>query len=460
MERLFGTDGIRAIAGQAPLDHPTICCLGKALVSLLKEKGLEPRVLVGQDTRESGKWIEKALFQGIQEAQGEAVSAGVIPTSAVSFLTKTHGFSSGIVISASHNPYEDNGIKIFSSQGIKIPDSWERQIEELISKGPENVSRKKIDIFSQDTLGQDYTKFLKERFSHIHFSRKMKVVLDCSNGASSSFAPQVFSDLGVETITLNNAPNGKNINAGCGSLYPQNLAREVVDNRADLGIAYDGDADRAIWVDEKGRILNGDHTLYVLSRYMKAEGFLKSDTVVATTMSNIGLEKALEENGLKLDRAQVGDKYVLEHMMRLNTNLGGEQSGHTIFLDDCPTGDGILTSLKMLEAMASQDLPLSKLVEDFKEFPQLLVNVKVSRKVEFNRFPEIENTMKEIETSLGDSGRINVRYSGTEPVVRIMIEGRDNSEIEGYSNQMAGIIQKHLGKKEKKGPGPFFWRKK
>ena len=460
MERLFGTDGIRAIAGQAPLDHPTICCLGEALVSLLKEKNLEPRVLVGQDTRESGKWIEEALFQGIQEAQGEAVSAGVIPTSAVSFLTKTHGFSSGIVISASHNPYEDNGIKIFSSQGIKIPDSWERQIEELISKGPENVSRKKIDISSQDTLGQDYTKFLKERFSHIHFSRKMKVVLDCSNGASSSFAPQVFSDLGVEAIALNNAPNGKNINADCGSLYPQNLAREVVDNRADLGIAYDGDADRATWVDEKGRILNGDHTLYVLSRYMKAKGLLKSDTVVATTMSNIGLEKALEDNGLKLDRAQVGDKYVLEHMMRLNANLGGEQSGHTIFLDDCPTGDGILTSLKMLEAMATQDLPLSKLVEDFKEFPQLLVNVKVSRKVEFNQFPEIENTMREIETSLGDSGRINVRYSGTEPVVRIMIEGRDNSEIEGYSNQMAGIIQKHLGKKEKKGPGPFFRRKK
>jgi phosphoglucosamine mutase len=403
-------------------------------------------VLIGRDTRESGKWIEEALAQGIQEAQGEAVSAGIIPTSAVSFLTKTHGFSSGIVISASHNPYEDNGIKIFSSRGIKIPDSWERQIEELINKGPKSLSRKKTDISSQDTLGQDYTKFLEELFSDIHFSRKMKVVLDCSNGASSSFAPQIFSDLGVDAISLNNAPNGKNINAACGSLYPQHLAREVVDKRADLGIAYDGDADRAIWVDEKGRILNGDHTLYVLSLYMKARGLLRSETVVATTMSNIGLEKALEENGLKLDRAQVGDKYVLEHMMRVNANLGGEQSGHTIFLDDCPTGDGILTSLKMIEAMAEQDLPLTKLVEDFKEFPQLLVNVRVSRKVKFSQFPEITETVKEIETSLGDSGRINVRYSGTEPVARIMIEGRDQTEIEGYSERMAKIIQKYLGK--------------
>ncbi len=445
MKKLFGTDGIRAVAGQAPLDRPTICCLGESLVSLLREKGFEPRVLVGRDTRESGEWIEEALLQGIQEAKGEAVSAGVIPTSAISFLTKTRGFSSGVVISASHNPYEDNGIKIFSSRGIKIPDSWERQIEELIDRGPKSVSRKKTNISSQDTLGRDYTKFLEERFSDIHFSKKMKVVLDCSNGASSSYAPQIFSDLGVEAIALNNTPNGKNINAECGSLYPQHLAREVIDNKADLGVAYDGDADRAIWVDEKGRILNGDHTLYVLSLHMQAKGLLKSDTVVATTMSNIGLEKALEENGLKLDRAPVGDKYVLEHMMRLNANLGGEQSGHTIFLDDCPTGDGILTSLKMLEAMAEQDLPLTKLVEGFKEFPQLLVNVRVSRKVEFSQFPEIQKAMKEIETSLGDSGRINVRYSGTEPVARIMIEGRDQTEIEGYTERMAEIIQKHLG---------------
>jgi phosphoglucosamine mutase len=288
--------------------------------------------------------------------------------------------------------------------------------------------------------------FLKNLFSHVRFQNKIKVVLDCSNGASSSFAPKVFSDLGVETIALNDAPDGKNINTNCGSLYPQTLAQQVVENKADFGVAYDGDADRAIWVDEKGRVLNGDHTLFVLSRYMKEKGLLKSDTVVATTMSNIGLEKALEDIGLKLFRTQVGDKYVLEQMLKLKANLGGEQSGHTIFLDDCPTGDGMLTSLKMLEVMATRDIPLSKLVENFEEFPQLLVNVRVSKKVEFSRFPEITNTMKEIEASLGDYGRINVRYSGTEPVVRIMAEGQDEAEIERYARQMADAIHKYLGK--------------
>ena len=446
MEKLFGTDGIRAVAGQPPLDYSTIFCLGKSLIIHLKEEGLKPLIIIGRDTRESGEWIEEALFQGINDAQGEAASTGVIPTSAISFLTRKHGFSAGIVISASHNPYEDNGIKIFSSQGIKIPDSWEEKIEEAIRADRENVNREKREIFPQKTYGQDYMGFLKDRFSHVSFRNKIKVVLDCSNGASSSFAPKVFSDLGIETIALNDTPDGKNINVDCGSLYPQTLAQKVVENKADFGVAYDGDADRAIWVDEKGRILNGDHTLFVLSGYMKGKGLLKSDTVVATTMSNIGLERALEAIGLKLFRTQVGDKYVLEQMMKLNANLGGEQSGHTIFLDDCSTGDGMLTSLKMFEAMAAQDLPLSKLVENFKEFPQLLVNVRISMKEEFSRFPEITNTKKEIEASLGESGRINVRYSGTEPVVRIMIEGQDKAEIEGYARQMADAIHKNLGK--------------
>ncbi len=446
MEKLFGTDGIRAIAGQPPLDYSTIFCLGKSLIIHLKEEGLKPRVIIGRDTRESGEWIEEALFQGIRDVQGEAASSGVIPTSGISFLTKKHGFSAGIVISASHNPYEDNGIKIFSSQGIKIPDSWEEKIEEAIREGTENISREKTNISPQKTYSQDYMGFLKDRFSHVSFKNKIKVVLDCSNGASSSFAPKVFSDLGVETIALNDTPDGKNINTNCGSLYPQALAQNVVENKADFGVAYDGDADRAIWVDEKGRILNGDHTLFVLSRYMKEKGLLKSDTVVATTMSNIGLEKALEVIGLKLFRTQVGDKYVLEQMMKMNANLGGEQSGHTIFLDDCSTGDGMLTSLKMLEVLAVHDLPLSRMVEDFKEFPQLLLNVKVSKRVEFSQFKDISNTMKDIESSLGDSGRLNVRYSGTEPLVRIMVEGQDHDEIESYARQMADVIQRHLGK--------------
>jgi len=445
MDRLFGTDGIRAVAGAPPLDYSTICHIGTALVSLLGEEGLEPRVLIGRDTRESGGWIEEALFQGITRRGGKAVSSGIIPTSAISYLTKKHGFSAGIVISASHNPFQDNGIKIFSTRGMKIPDAWERKIEKAIKKDLDEISREKVSISPQKSFTQDYVKFLKDRFSHVAFKRKIKVVLDCSNGASSFIAPRVFSDLGVEVIALNNSPDGKNINAVCGSLYPQTLAREVAANRADMGIAYDGDADRAIWVDEKGRILNGDHTLFVLSRYMKDKGLLKSDNVVATTMSNIGLEKALKELGLKLLRTQVGDKYVLEHMMKSKANLGGEQSGHTIFLDDCPTGDGILTSLKMLEVMASQDSPLSVLIRDFKEFPQTLVNVSVAKKVEFSQFPEIMNTITKIEDSLGKSGRLNVRYSGTEPLARIMIEGDDSGKINDYARQVADVIRKYLG---------------
>lgn len=445
MEKLFGTDGIRAVAGQSPLDYSSVYALGKALISLLEKEDLKPRVIIGRDTRESGEWLEQALFQGINEGQGEAVSVGIIPTSAVSFLAKKYSFSAGIVISASHNSYQDNGIKIFSSQGMKISDAWESKLEKAIIEAPSNVKRENTRITPQSSLGQDYVDFLKSRFSHVNLKRKIKVVLDCSNGASSLFASQVFLGLGSEVIAMGNTPDGKNINANCGSLYPQNLARKVVESKADIGVAYDGDADRAIWVDEKGRILNGDHTLFVLSRFMKEKGRLKSDYVIATTMSNMGLEKALEKLDLKLLRTQVGDKYVLEEMMKLKANLGGEQSGHTIFLDDCPTGDGILTSLKMLEVMAAYNLPLSKLVEDLEEYPQILLNVPVRKKTDFDQFPEIIDTKEEIEKRLGDSGRLNVRYSGTEPVARVMIEGQDKGEIEDYASQIASVISKYLG---------------
>ncbi len=445
MEKLFGTDGIRAVAGQPPLDYSSVYTLGKALVFLLKEEELEPRIIIGRDTRESGEWLEQALFQGINAGEGEPVAAGIIPTSAVSFLTKKHAFAAGIVISASHNSYQDNGIKIFSSQGIKISDAWEQKLEMAIKEAPSNVKREHIRITPQPSLEQDYKDFLKSLFSHVNLKRKIKIVIDCSNGASSFIASKVFSDLGFEVIAIGNAPDGKNINDNCGSLYPQNLARKVVETKADIGVAYDGDADRAIWVDEKGRILNGDHTLFVLSRFMKEKGRLKSDYLIATTMSNMGLEKAVEKLDLKLLRTQVGDKYVLEEMMKLKANLGGEQSGHTIFLDDCPTGDGILTSLKMLEAMAEYNLPLSKLAEDMEEYPQILLNVPVGKKIDFDQFPEIINAKEEIEKRLGDSGRLNVRYSGTEPFARVMIEGQDKGKIEDYARQMADVISKHLG---------------
>ncbi len=446
MEKLFGTDGLRAVAGQFPLDYPSTFTLGKSLISLLQEEGLEPKVIIGRDTRESGEWIEKALFLGIKNAKGEALSAGIIPTSALSFLTKKYHFSAGIVISASHNPYQDNGIKIFSSQGLKISEEWEERLEKAILSTPKKIKRKKIQIDHELSFSEIYMDFLKSKFSNVRLVKKIKIVLDCSNGASSVIAPQVFKDLGFEVEVQSNSPNGKNINDRCGSLYPQSLARKVVESRADIGIAYDGDADRAIWVDERGNILNGDHTLFVQSRFMKEKGCLRKNTVVATTMSNLGLEKALQKMGIELVRTQVGDKYVLEKMIEINSNLGGEQSGHTIFLDDCPTGDGILTSLKMLEVMTACNEPLSFLVRDFKEFPQVFVNVPVARKIDFSEFPEILKAVEEITNRLRGEGRLNLRYSGTEPLARVMIEGKDISEIESYARRLSEVIAHCLGK--------------
>lgn len=446
MEKLFGTDGIRAIAGEFPLDYSSVYTLGKALVNLFEEERLPPKVIIGRDTRESGLWLEQAITQGIIEGQGTALSAGIIPTSAISFLTKKHAFSAGIVISASHNPYQDNGIKIFSSQGMKISSEWEEKLERAIREETREVRKESIAAAPSPSFGEEYMDFLKSRFSLARLLRKIKIVVDCANGASSFFAPEVFKNLGFDVLTLGDSPDGKNINAECGSLYPQSLAEKVIENGADLGIAYDGDADRAIWADKKGRILNGDHTLFVLSQYMKEKELLKSDCVVATTMSNLGLEKALDKLGLRLHRTEVGDKYVLEQMLKLKANLGGEQSGHTIFLDDCPTGDGILTSLKMLEVMVARQSSLSELVKNFEEYPQILVNVRVNRKEDFNQFPEIANTIKEIENDMGDSGRLHLRYSGTEPVARIMIEGEEREKIENHAQKMARLIEQYMGK--------------
>jgi len=445
MEKLFGTDGLRAIAGQFPLDYESVYVLGQTLIELLQHHGFPTQVIIGRDTRESGVWLEQALVQGIQEKRGEAFLTGIIPTSAISFLTKKYSFSAGIVISASHNPYQDNGIKIFSSQGTKISEDWENQLEKAIKAKRKSINRKNLSLSPMDSFGDDYLKFLKSKFQAPAHFPKFKIALDCSNGASTFFAPKVFKDLGFVVITIGCYPNGKNINDGCGSLHPQTLAQAVIESKADIGIAYDGDADRAIWIDEKGKVLNGDHTLFVLAKFMKERKRLKSSFVVATTMSNLGLEKALEKLELKLYRAPVGDKYVLEEMIKLGTNLGGEQSGHTIFLDDCMTGDGILTSLKMLEVMSCEKALLSELVEDFEEYPQILLNVRVSRKEDFSHFSEISQAVEEVKQNLSDCGRFHLRYSGTEPVARIMIEGRDQNQIETMAQKIAALIHKYLG---------------
>lgn len=445
MTKLFGTDGMRGVAGQFPMDYSTVCVLGEALVNLLQQEGLPPKVIIGRDTRKSGKWLEQALFQGVGAKNGEAVSAGIIPTSAVSFLTKMYDFSAGIVISASHNPYQDNGIKIFSSAGMKIPETWEKRLEDGIQKLQRSVEPKIIPFDPEPTLGQKYTEFLLSRFPEGKNKHNIKVVLDCSNGASSAIAPFVFQLLGFEVLSINSSPDGKNINLGCGSLHPEKLAESVVAAKADIGIAYDGDADRAIWVDENGQVLNGDHTLFVQCQFMKEEGCLKSDRVVATTMSNMGLEKALEKLELNLIRTKVGDRFVLEEMIKSGANLGGEQSGHTIFLDDCPTGDGILTSIKMVEAITVKKSSLSELVRDYKVYPQIHLNVPVSKKDNFSLYPEIVKTMEEIEDHLGDNGRFNLRYSGTEHLARIMVEGQNQEELEDLANRMAQVLSKHLG---------------
>jgi phosphoglucosamine mutase len=446
-KKLFGTDGVRAVAGHYPLDAPTIARLGTALVELLARHGQGGRVLVGRDTRESGPWMERALARGVRAAGGEVVSAGVIPTSAVSYLTKTHGFAAGAVISASHNPFEDNGIKIFSPLGIKIPDAWELEIEAAVLEERGRLPGHEADVEIDARLGADYLDYLRGRIDPGPGAAGIKVVVDCANGASSAVAPQVLRGLGFAVEALHAAPDGRNINAGCGSLHPERLAGRVRETGAAIGVAYDGDADRALWVDGSGRLLSGDHTLYVQALHMKETGRLRTGEIVATTMSNMGLERALEEHGLALVRTRVGDKYVHEEMVARGANLGGEQSGHTIFLDELPTGDGLLTSLRMLEVMARRGASLASLVEGLAEFPQTLVNVRVRRKPDFAEFPDILAAVEAVQRNIGRDGRIDLRYSGTEMLARVMVEARDRATVESCATLVAEAVRKRIGEK-------------
>ena len=447
MAKLFGTDGIRGVAGKFPLDPVSCRILGSALVRLLEERRRGRRVLIGRDTRESGDWIELALIAGIKAARGESALAGVIPTSAVSFLARKHRFAAGIVISASHNPFRDNGIKIFSQEGLKIPDDWENVIEAAIrsKKVPAaGVSEEGPRPLPDPSYGEDYVEFLKTRLS-LKFPFPFKIVVDCANGAASAYAVRIFKELEFEVVSLHCSPDGRNINQDCGSLHPERMAEKVLETKAAIGIAYDGDADRAVWADETGAVLNGDHTLFVLAQRMNEKGRLASRQVVATTMSNMGLEAALERMGIRLLRTRVGDKYVFEEMVRSGSNLGGERSGHTILLDDGPTGDGILTSLRMIEAMVKTSLPLSALTAGFEEYPQILLNVRVKEKIPFEEIVEIRAATQKVERALADSGRLDLRYSGTESVARIMVEGRDKAEIERLAQDLAVVISDRLG---------------
>jgi len=443
--KLFGTDGIRAEAGRYPLDYSSICILGNALIGLLRAKGLATRVLIGRDTRESGPWMERALAQGIVEAGGELASAGIIPTSAVSHLLRENDYSAGVVISASHNPFRDNGIKVFSHEGVKIPEDWEGDLEAAVLGSREERKPGTEAVAADPRLAEDYAAYLESRYRAGCPGAGFRVVLDCANGASSAIAPRIFRGLGFDVVSIHDAPDGRNINSSCGSLHPESLARAVVERRAAIGIAYDGDADRAVWADERGRVLNGDHTLFVQARDMRAAGTLRPAGVVATVMSNMGLEKAFEREGIGFTRTRVGDRYVLEEMVRRGANLGGEQSGHTIFLDDFPTGDGILTSLRMVESIVRSGRPLSALVGDLEEYPQVLLNVRVAWKPDWSEVPEVLEAVRAARERLGDQGRLDLRYSGTEALARVMVEGRDRGLVESCARRVAEAVRKELG---------------
>jgi len=451
LQALFGTDGIRGEAGRFPLDRPTVSRIGFSLASYLRSATTrKPIIVIGRDTRESGEWLEQALLQGATKTGAECHIAGVITTPGVAFLTGNLKADAGIVISASHNPYYDNGIKIFSSSGQKLDDSIERIIEsDIFSQPTEDTSlgvSGSVGSTSEPAALQDrYLRFLSDNIAHGLSLAGLTIVVDCANGASSRLAPQLFERLGCRVVAINAEPDGRNINLNCGSLHIESLQQRTVLERADLGVAFDGDADRALFVDADGGFVDGDATLWVLARHLKAKEELRDNTVVATVMSNIGLEIALRNEGLRLVRTDVGDKYVLEELLRLRVSLGGEQSGHVILPALSLAGDGMITALCLLRAMRHSQKPLSQLTEGFQRYPQVLVNVRVKEKRPFSGLATVQRAVIEVEKQLAENGRLLLRYSGTEPLARIMIEGKNQAEIETLAHRIASSIQAEIG---------------
>jgi phosphoglucosamine mutase len=456
-KQLFGTDGIRGIPGEYPLDDATLERVGAALGQYLKapRNNADPRVLVGRDPRESGPRMAEVIARGLASAGVEPVSAGVITTPGVAWLVSREGFSAGVVISASHNPYYDNGVKLISSSGMKFPDAVEHEIEHLIlsPNGEAPASRVTGDGASRankthpdgdEKLHQDYLEGLRAAALPGAKFAGMKIVLDCANGAASELAPRLFRMLGAEVVAINNAPDGKNINAGCGSLHPEHMQKRVVESGATLGVAFDGDADRAIFASASGKLVDGDGVLLIAGRYMKSAGKLKGNVIVGTTMANLGLERSLEQSGLKLVRTAVGDRYVLEEMLRIGANLGGEQSGHILFLDDATTGDGMLTAVK-IASLVSIAGPLDSLVADLKVYPQKIVNVRVQSKPPLESLPGVSRMLGEAEKALGKSGRVILRYSGTEPLVRVMVEAERDEDVRRWTDSLASAVQSAIG---------------
>jgi phosphoglucosamine mutase len=447
--KLFGTDGIRGVANVDPMTGEVAMQLGRAIAHLFKEVKGRHRIVVGKDTRLSGYMLETALASGICSMGADVLLVGPLPTPGIAFITTNMRANAGVVISASHNPYYDNGIKIFSQNGFKLPDEMESELEALMLSDHLSSLRPTAGEIGKahridDAIGR-YVVFLKNTFPTALTLDGLRIVLDCANGAAYRVAPAVFEELGAEVIAVGVEPNGENINLGCGSLHPEVISRLVVEKQADLGIALDGDADRIIFVDRHGREVAGDQILAICGIHFLSKERLNRKTLVTTVMSNMALDKAIEGRGGRVIRTRVGDRYVVEEMVRGGYNLGGEQSGHTIFLDYNTTCDGILTALQVLAVMKEKDRPLDELARVMEPFPQVLYNVEVREKKDLSQVPKIDRKIKEIESLLGPSGRILVRYSGTEPLLRIMVEGEDETKLHRYAQDIAEEVRKVLG---------------
>ena len=448
--KLFGTDGIRGVANRDPMTAEVALRLGQAVAQRFRHPDRPGRIVIGKDTRLSGYMLESAMQAGIVSAGADVMLVGPLPTPGIAFITWSMRADAGVVISASHNPYQDNGIKIFAADGFKLPDEIEAELErsmERIAAG-DNAARAEPDAIGkavriEDAAGR-YVQFLKQVFPKEHTLDGVKVVVDCSNGAAYQVAPQVFQELGAEVIELNVWPDGRNINYECGALHPEKLAEEVRQSGAAIGVALDGDADRLILSDEKGNIVDGDQVMAILATRMLARGQLPQETVVATVMSNLGLERALAAKGGKLLRTAVGDRYVVEAMREKGLSLGGEQSGHIIFLDHATTGDGMVAALRVLAVMVAEGKPLSELATAMTRYPQVLLNFPVAKKRPFEEMPAVQKVIASVEKRLGSEGRVVVRYSGTESKARVMIEGTDEAGIKAQANEIAQTLQREL----------------
>ena len=446
--KLFGTDGIRGVANRHPMTPELVLRMGKAIASLFRNTKRRHRILIGRDTRLSGPMIEDALVAGICSMGVDALTVGVLPTPAVAFLTMDMKADAAIMISASHNPFEDNGIKIFQGNGLKLPDAAEARIEALIESerlgdsAPTGAAiGRSSAIFGADGR---YAVFLKNAFPKALSLEGLKIVVDCAHGAGYRIAPLVLEELGAEVIPMGNNPDGRNINLRCGAMHPEIVAAAVRKHRAHAGIALDGDADRVIFADEKGKVMDGDHLMAICALDLKARRQLRKNTVVATVMSNMGFEIAMKEANIKLIRTQVGDRYILECMRQKGYNLGGEQSGHLIFLDHTTTGDGILSALQVLAVMKKKGRPLSELAAVMSTLPQVLVNVTVERRRELDSIPVIRQAIADAEKKIAGKGRILVRFSGTQALCRVMIEGPSQKEITAMANELADTIKKNM----------------